>query len=112
MDKEQRVVVEYETKLENILHEFAREYYAKDVFFNDLPPLQRKALKKRYAEILKQSFNSLLDELLSEVDKIPTICGKCEKPGVNPFGECKCSYELSKFIKKQDVRAIINHKKQ
>lgn len=42
-----------EEKLTNILHEFQREFNAKDAFFNDVPPLERKAIKNKYAEIIK-----------------------------------------------------------
>jgi len=31
--------------------------------------------------------------------KFPTKCRMCYKPGVNPYGECKCSYEINEINK-------------
>lgn len=39
-------------KMPNILHEFQREFNIKDIFFNDLPPLERRAIKNKYVEIV------------------------------------------------------------
>lgn len=46
--------------------------------------------------------------LAGEVKKMPSRCIRCEKIGVNPYGECICSYEDKGFIKKSDALAIIN----
>lgn len=48
--------------------------------------------------------------LIKKLKEMPSRCPKCEKQGVNPYGECACSYEDRQYIKKGDVLALIEYK--
>lgn len=59
---------------------------------------------------LKEYGDKRVGEVLSRVKELPTICGWCNKAGVNTFGECQCSYEESRYVKKSDVLSLITQK--
>lgn len=42
-----------EERLENLLHNFQKEFHQKDVFFNEPEPLVRRGIKNRYVEEIK-----------------------------------------------------------
>lgn len=58
-------------------------------------------------ECQKALLHKELQGLAEEIKQMPTICGVCEKTGVNTFGECRCSYDESKYIKKDKILQII-----
>lgn len=49
----------------------------------------------------------LLQAVREVIKAMPSTCGRCEKKGVNTFGECKCSYEDSEFIRKSDLQSLL-----
>ena len=65
---------------------------------------------RNYLTLFKEYGDKRVGEVLSRVKELPTICGWCNKAGVNTFGECQCSYEESRYVKKSDVLSLITQK--
>lgn len=63
--------------------------------------------RQEIADFWLQKMSEHKERLIKEVGELPTICGICERSGVNIYGECKCSYQTNKFVKKSDVIDIL-----
>ena len=50
------------------------------------------------------------ERMVKRISEAPSVCGKCDKYGVNTYGECKCSYEDSGYMRKKDFINLIRNK--
>ena len=86
-------MAKFEEKFPNFLHEFQREFNKKDVMFNDLPPLERRAIKEKYTNELKsflsQSSQAIVSacvadfrEMVGEMKKECLMCKNFESSHV------------------------------
>lgn len=44
--------------------------------------------------VLSQAIKEERGKLLKEIEAVHDICGICQKPSFNPYGECRCSYGI------------------
>jgi len=59
-------------------------------------------------EFIEEERNIRDEEIVNKVNKLPTKCIECNKVGINPYGECQCSYGGEKrYITKKDVINLI-----
>lgn len=54
------------------------------------------------------SYNAGILACEEELKNTPSRCVRCEKQGVNPFGECICSYEDKGYIKNSDALSALS----
>lgn len=73
----------------------------------NLYDINEQDITRDVAILLYKTIQKDRNELIEKMYKLPTICGVCEKPGTNTYGECKCSYDVSKFVLKEDVLNLI-----
>lgn len=52
---------------EAVLHEFQREYNKLDNKFNNLPPLERKAIKRKYIKIIEEAIALAKEEEMKRI---------------------------------------------
>ena len=65
--------------------------------------------KSLIKSLLSSQSSKIKQEMIKEIKQMPSRCRRCEKMGINPYGECECSYKDEKWIKKSDVITIINN---
>jgi hypothetical protein len=71
----------------------------------------RNIIIKTFRSLISTTSAQKLESLEREIGELPTICGICERSGVNIYGECKCSYKANKFVTLTAVLDIIRKQK-
>ncbi len=99
----------FDDVMPNILHEFQRRFNEKDILFNDLPPLERRALKylfvEKIKELVKEEMKSIREEAKRDEQE------RINKAIVNHFNNTEAFYgnpRKEKMIYYDDALEIIN----
>ena len=69
-------------------------------------------IKEFVSQLLLSKEKQWKDEMAGKIESLNSICGKCDKTAHYNNGECICSYEESKYIKKSDVLSLLSNNQE